>query len=190
MTNCAEIPPFNKHGVLPEGVYGCREDHLRARFVEEFPDSKTRKVILAGFLDWRSHVAKIVHAATQWIDGSFVTSKLNPGDIDVVTFCDADYLNKATPQQQQAIKALLGADEDTKSLYSTHTFLIASCAPEHPFYPRYEKARKYWRKQWARVRAEHNPAERGKRGRFKGFLEMVVGTREKAPIISHERRSK
>jgi len=36
-------------------------------------------------------------AGLQWVYGSFVTAKTEPGDLDVVTFCDYSLLNRLGP---------------------------------------------------------------------------------------------
>ena len=60
-------------------------------FVDEFEDSTTRKLIFEQYqrylLDIRT---MITDDFVQWIDGSFVSRKTNPNDIDVVTFLDFD----------------------------------------------------------------------------------------------------
>jgi len=74
------IPPFDERGNLPTGIYKATIDDV----VRRFGGSKSlkRSVLsknLKVFLDVIKHYATAVY-----IDGSFVTSKLSPGDVDIV----------------------------------------------------------------------------------------------------------
>ncbi|SEJ48142.1 hypothetical protein SAMN05216327_11170 [Dyadobacter sp. SG02] len=63
---------------------------FKAEFVDAFPRSSTRQVIFENFSVYMEKLVAIIGTDFhQWIDGSFVTKKLDPGDIDVVTFVDA-----------------------------------------------------------------------------------------------------
>ena len=59
-------------------------------FISNFEYSDTRKKLFQNYLsyihDFKNQISENFY---QWIDGSFVTSKLNPNDIDIVTFLDA-----------------------------------------------------------------------------------------------------
>ena len=64
---------------------------LERFFVEGFTMSATRRRLFDAY----RHYTELIHdtlptgaALTQWIDGSFVTGKLNPSDVDVVTLVD------------------------------------------------------------------------------------------------------
>jgi hypothetical protein len=63
---------------------------FRAEFVDAFPQSSTRQVIFRNFSEYIEKLVPIIGTGFhQWINGSFVTRKLNPRDIDFVTFIDA-----------------------------------------------------------------------------------------------------
>jgi hypothetical protein len=56
-------------------------------FVTDFPNSETRKTLFDNYLRYLDSFSKeITPNFMQWIDGSFVTQKENPNDIDLVTF--------------------------------------------------------------------------------------------------------
>ncbi len=64
-------------------------------FVKDFPNSETRKTLFDNYLRYLDAFSKeITPHFTQWINGSFVTKKENPNDIDFVTFIDVDLYNK------------------------------------------------------------------------------------------------
>lgn len=63
---------------------------FKAKFVDAFPRSSTRQVIFDNFSVYMEKLSAIIGTDFhQWIDGSFVTRKLNPDDIDFVTFVNA-----------------------------------------------------------------------------------------------------
>jgi hypothetical protein len=58
-------------------------------FVTDFPNSETRKTLFDNYLRYIDSFSKeITPNFTQWIDGSFVTQKENPNDIDLVTLIE------------------------------------------------------------------------------------------------------
>ena len=66
---------------------------LKTIFVDNFPNSTTRKTLYDNYLRYIDDFSKqITPNFTQWINGSFVTLKENPNDIDFVTFIDVDIL--------------------------------------------------------------------------------------------------
>ncbi|WP_150208447.1 DUF6932 family protein [Streptomyces venezuelae] len=75
-----------KTGLLPPGRYPASLSHLERAYVSApgFADSSTRRHL---WEEWQCHRA-IVEAETgdiarTWLGGSFVSAKLDPGDIDV-----------------------------------------------------------------------------------------------------------
>ncbi len=59
-------------------------------FVTDFPNSETRKKLFDNYLRYLEDFSKeMTPNFTQWINGSFVTLKENPKDLDFVTFIDS-----------------------------------------------------------------------------------------------------
>jgi len=68
-------------------------------FVERFTNSDTRSNLFDRYCVFNALLAELMpEGYTQWIDGSFVSQKQNPNDIDVVTFVDADLYNRHEKQ--------------------------------------------------------------------------------------------
>lgn len=182
-----EQPSGYPHRVLPDGVYACDEAAFRARFVDEFPTSTSRRDICNGFFALRGAAAAQVSAALQWVDGSFVEGEENPHDVDIVSFVDADVLNELAPAAQHIVRWLLGSGDGTKQSYLTHTFLVAAYAPNHPLHQRYERARRLWRNWWGTTRDLPNPPGPDTPGVHKGFVSMTLGDPTRVPVVSTER---
>ena len=74
------IPALNEFGLLPAGVHICAVADIENAFCE----NKVRKEIwdaFDGFLNW---VATMPGPVALLVDGSFVTDKAAPSDVDVV----------------------------------------------------------------------------------------------------------
>ncbi|MGG7663339.1 DUF6932 family protein [Dyadobacter sp. BHUBP1] len=72
---------------------------FKAEFVDAFPRSSTRQVIFQNFSEYLERLIPIIGTGFhQWIDGSFVTRKLSPRDIDLVTFVDAGIYYSNEPE--------------------------------------------------------------------------------------------
>ncbi len=88
---------FDVNGnITPHEVIKPDLQTLEQMFVLDFPESKTRKLIFENYLQFIHHFQnQITHSFYQWIDGSFISNKHNPNDIDFVTFIDyKDYESK------------------------------------------------------------------------------------------------
>ena len=71
------IPEFGADGNLPPGIYKADWAEITSRFGE----TKVRKRLLAGLLLALQQL-KLAGCRRVLLDGSFVTSKANPGDYD------------------------------------------------------------------------------------------------------------
>ena len=79
---------FNENGLLPAGILNYTYDDFLTQFLENFPESNTRLNILKDFRTLIRAVSQISLPEYIWVDGSFVTSKQNPNDIDFCYFLD------------------------------------------------------------------------------------------------------
>jgi len=73
------LPDFDPGGCLPPGVHEGTLAEVRTRYGY----NPKRRAILEGLSEVLERLAG-KGVQTVWIDGSFVTSKLRPGDVDVV----------------------------------------------------------------------------------------------------------
>ncbi len=79
--------PLTADGVLPAGIHDYDFATFEKEFIAEFPSSQTRSRImdsLKGMLLFLYHEGYAPYEI--WIDGSYVTNKINPNDVDVVIF--------------------------------------------------------------------------------------------------------
>lgn len=93
---------FDVHGNLqPYTIITLTIEEFKQAFVTAFPDSERRSLLFDIFL---MHVTNLRIITNEkffvWIDGSFITRKTNPSDIDFVIFLDADCY---TRHEEQAV---------------------------------------------------------------------------------------
>lgn len=87
---------FNEFGFLtPQDAIQVGLESFEEIFVNEFPNSSTRSPIFEKYLSYiDAFKQEILPGFRQWVNGSFVTKKLNPKDIDIVTFIPFDVYEK------------------------------------------------------------------------------------------------
>ena len=88
-----DMPEFNEEGLLPLGVYEADIDTIRNRFCT-FGNLKKRNKLFETFLKYLQLIKKHETTYEVYIDGSFVTSKDEPDDIDILLFYDFEYFNQ------------------------------------------------------------------------------------------------
>lgn len=97
------IPEFTEIGLLPSGVHTCTLDELQDRFDGGFASHRYKL-----FLRLRAYLQRVKGtglAAWVAVDGSFVTTKEAPGDIDLVVVLHSshDYAAVLTEEQSQVL---------------------------------------------------------------------------------------
>lgn len=127
---------------------------VRARLVEAIPLSTRRDAICAG-LEWLYN--GLVWAGIDgelWIDGSFVTEKIDPGDVDVVLRIGDSFTTAATKAQQDVVQ-LVYAD---LLAYHCDSYVLVEWPLGHPLYSEGRAAHAYWMGQWG---FDHNDEPKG-----------------------------
>jgi hypothetical protein len=81
------IPRCNDDGYLPPGIHPATLDEIAARFGQE---SELRQVQMDS-VRWLVDLARRVGALRIVVNGSFVTDKLEPNDVDCVLLLGPDF---------------------------------------------------------------------------------------------------
>lgn len=74
------IPRFNEKGLLPEGIHPCTLEEAQERFAH----SEHRAILWSNLIQVIGIMREEKLSGILLIDGSFVTDKMVPGDIEVV----------------------------------------------------------------------------------------------------------
>src|SRR5712671_3857656 len=77
------IPGLNEHGWLPVGIYDCSLEEAMNRF-GSFQRTDRRPGLWAKFVDFIRELKAAGLGRAGLVDGSFVSAKPDPNDIDVV----------------------------------------------------------------------------------------------------------
>jgi hypothetical protein len=87
MDDGSKIPSFRPDGYLPEGMFLATEAEVTFRFGSA---NRIRRRLILRVRRW-IELAREVRAPRFFIDGSFITAKLEPNDVDAVVFLPADF---------------------------------------------------------------------------------------------------
>lgn len=85
--------------IYPPGLTAMICDTISVDLVDGFPTSQTREKIYKQFCSFISEVSKHVSPCEVWIDGSFVTKKENPNDVDILVFVNLDDFAKFAEEE-------------------------------------------------------------------------------------------
>jgi hypothetical protein len=80
-----------------------------------------------------------------WVNGSFLTEKINPADVDICLRIQAHLYENGSPQQQQAIDWLNG---DLKQSHHCDSYVFMEYPQGHQSYWIGQYLYAYWMKQW------------------------------------------
>lgn len=87
------LPEFTPDGILPRGIHKANLDQIRERFCS-YGDIERRESLFKSLLNYIQDVQKHKVQFYICIDGSYVTKKDSPGDLDVLILYDFEYYNK------------------------------------------------------------------------------------------------
>jgi len=110
------IPPFNENGWLLEGIYECTLDEAAERF-GAFQSSDRRPRLWVRFIEFMRELKACEFLEAVLVNGSFVSGKPDPNDIDLVLVVAAahDFSRDLAPVQsnllaQQRVRRRFGFD--------------------------------------------------------------------------------
>ena len=95
----AVIPPFRNDGYLPEGLFLALEADVLFRFGA---CSRRRQRLVLRLRQWLE-LAQLTGARRFLVDGSFVTAKPEPDDIDAVVLLSPDFQGRIDRGDEAAI---------------------------------------------------------------------------------------
>lgn len=151
---------FDKFGNLtPYQAIEVDLDTLESYFVTAFPNSKTRKRLFENYLRYIYRFQdEIFPIFEQYINGSFVTKKENPKDIDIVTFLDFEvYAKREKSKSLDKFWSFSLEDEGIDA------YLVRDYPKNHPLNYKTETKRMYWQTLYSKNRNRNNA---------KGFLKI------------------
>ncbi len=161
---------FDPKGYLiPDRPIKASLEQFREAFVDQLPD-EARLAIYENFRQFCGQVMEGFQAKeiNVWVDGSFVTRKRTPNDLDIVVFMDADLID----QQHDLLQTQL-SHERLQALYRIDAYWVKVYSENHPFHYNTLADRAYWLNLFTRT-------YRNRQGVSfkKGFLDLTIANHE------------
>ena len=120
--------------------------------LDDFPNSKSRPAIMAGLEHLLGSLTSVEVEAELWVNGSFLTLKTDPGDVDVVLRVADEFLVSATTAQKAAISRIVDEHDMLKASYFCDAYVFREYPAGHPQYAAGQLLRKHWEEMWGRDR--------------------------------------
>ncbi|MEO6228565.1 MAG: hypothetical protein ABJB11_17430 [Ferruginibacter sp.] len=158
------MPTFNRSGLLfPGSIISSNLTELELEFVTKIPTAE-RKTHFDAYIKYSDALKKqcAVTELVQWINGSFVTQKNRPVDIDLVTFIDY----KIIESLGTAIKTFIYPQSELD--FYVDAYIVAVYPTGSNKYHLYQSDKAYWNDKFDKTR-------RNRAGNIlaKGFLEII-----------------
>lgn len=106
------LPEFDESGYLPPGIHLCTLEEVVSRFGQGSPEREVETNELVKFVQWarQANVKRLV------VDGSYVTAKVSPNDVDIAVLPSEGYSRQSGPikpmaEQWPFLHVELAADE-------------------------------------------------------------------------------
>ena len=153
---------FDLNGnLLPHTAIEISLNNFHGHFVQNFANTSSRSGIFENYQRYLEDFKReITSEFYQFINGSFVSKKQNPNDLDLVTFIDYRVYEQKE-SQLEPFKGFLvyeGIDAYIEKIYP----------PNHRFYTRFHADFLYWNDLFTRNR----------RGQRKGFIKIIFENEE------------
>ena len=170
--NKPEWPPLLEPGLFPMTI-----EEVRAICVDAFPTSERRPLIMKGLLGVIGQLDASKINAEIWLDGSFLTKKIEPDDVDLVLVFNGEILESGT----EKMTSLLVSFNDTGifNQFYCHTFVC----PQYPdsddefLKEQCEKNLLYWKKLFGFSRGNDEGGNRVNDGVYKGIALVSTPTK-------------
>lgn len=137
-----EFPPL-----LPFGMHQRTVDELKAMLVDEFSTHTRRAWLWDNFLNLVDQLKAAKIKCKIWLDGSYLTEKVEPDDIDLIVEVDISILQQLTQGQRALLDDLSNLKFNT-DLLKLHTFVIFSAPVVHVLGVQSAALRAQWINDW------------------------------------------
>ncbi len=130
---------------------------LEALTLKPFPSNKRREKLFMSFNSWYDSLITLGLQGVIWVDGSFLTEKSNPSDIDIVSI-NLTLTRQLTPLENSELSKLLNHNH-VKTVYDLDYYM------EQPSLQKLVHREAYWKGFFG---FQHD------RISAKGFVEIVL----------------
>ncbi len=165
---------FDKRGNLtPYDIIKTDPSEFKYNLVTNFRPPTTREEIYSGYKiyikDFSENISKEWY---QWINGSFITIKQDPGDIDLVNFVDVNILEKNNAKVRK-FRTKYGS----KNKYKVDGYILPVVDKSHKDYNEVQKVVNYWKNLFGHTRKDEQTQKQYPKGFFQiDFNENILKT--------------
>jgi hypothetical protein len=136
--NKLEFPPL-----LAPGVHEMRLADLRKLCVDQFRLSTSRDALMRGIEAICSSLSTTLIPSHVWIDGSFLTQKIDPADVDLAVRIHFATLPNPGPEQRALIDRI-----QRKQFAGCDSYVFFEYPVGHPHHGVGDMMRAYWQRQF------------------------------------------
>jgi len=157
---------FDIRGYLkPYGKNIINVESLKAGFVDPFNEGSSRKKLYKGYVKYNTDLKRVLSNKKyyQWINGSFISTKVNPRDIDMVNFIDFELAGV----NEKELKRF--TNRQSKVKYGIDGYIVRIYPEAHKNFIRTKSDLIYW-ENWFGMSAKNRRKQRYP----KGFVELEV----------------
>ncbi len=125
---------------------------VKKRCVTDFVQAENRSSIMAGL---EAAVKKLIDVGIQgelWVDGSFLTEKIDPKDVDLLLRINAEFADNATKEQEETLEWF---EKGLSDFYRCDSYVWREYSPGHTLHVLSEAERIYWTGWFGRSRSGH-----------------------------------
>ena len=123
-----EFPPL-----LGAGLHVMSAQDIKVLAVDDFPHSQRRGPLWQNLMELVDLIRTAGFTCKIWIDGSFLTKKIDPDDIDLVVDFRADEVDTANLAQQHFFHQL--SKQQFRNTKNLHTYCMIDAPLGHNLYP-------------------------------------------------------
>lgn len=155
---------FDLNGNLPAGLHLWTLEEVEERLVEDFPESDSRPRIWSGYLRLCRELLAIIDVSEHWLDGSFVTAKPHPGDLDLLVIAEKARLESLTATELKTFESLTYGKQTRDTHFCDSYRLVRVPEELHDDLRVFQSWQDYWLQQFGH---DHS-------GRPKGIVRVMI----------------
>lgn len=152
--------------LLPPGTHKLTEEEVEEAFVKPFPTSLRRRRVFRNWTAFRAQIRSLVPVEQEYVDGSFVTDRPNPDDVDVSLWIRARDLEALNPGPQRALHHLIVNSKH----FDCDAYIVPVCTSGDAMYQEFLRHSQWTADYWSSYR---DPRKIVIAGVEKGYVEVV-----------------
>ena len=120
--------------------------------VERFDTSASRPRLMSSLNSFMNYLTATAGVCDVWVNGSFVTEKNDPSDIDLTVVIRAEILEDLFVAAPTVAEDLVAMANEERFAPDLHVFVIAVRPLGHPDHAALEQAARDWAQWWSVTR--------------------------------------